>query len=80
MEMNALELEFLFSINFALQVPTEVYEKYNVELVNHVTRTAHPCDCCERLFGLCVHASGCVLSLAVCGWVGAQVDCLQRRA
>ena len=43
--MNSLELEFLFSINFALQVPTEVYEKYNVELVNHVNRPAVPCEC-----------------------------------
>ena len=45
--MNVLELEFLFSINFALQVPTEVYEKYNVELVSHVHRPTHACECGE---------------------------------
>lgn len=31
-EVNALELEFLFSINFSLHVPTDVYEKYYGEL------------------------------------------------
>jgi Cyclin len=31
-EVNSLELEFLFSINFSLHVPTDVYEKYYGEL------------------------------------------------
>lgn len=44
-EMNSLELEFLFSINFGLQVPTEVYEKYNCELVHHVNKPSIPCEC-----------------------------------
>lgn len=35
-EVNALELEFLFSINFSLHVPTDVYEKYYGELGNHM--------------------------------------------
>lgn len=44
-EMNSLELEFLFSINFSLHVPTDIYQKYNLELVNHVTRPTIPCGC-----------------------------------
>lgn len=35
-EVNSLELEFLFSINFSLHVPTEVFEKYYSELANHM--------------------------------------------
>ena len=31
-EVNALELEFLFSINFSLHTPTDVFEKYYAEL------------------------------------------------
>ena len=27
-EVNALELEFLFSVNFSLHVATDVFEKY----------------------------------------------------
>lgn len=34
-EVNSLELEFLFSINFSLGVPTDVYERYYVELATH---------------------------------------------
>ena len=46
-EMNSLELEFLFSINFSLHVPADLYEKYNMELYNHVARPAVPCNCRE---------------------------------
>ena len=35
-EVNSLELEFLFSINFSLHVTTEVYERYYSELANHM--------------------------------------------
>ncbi len=34
--MNALELEFLFSVNFSLHVTTELFEKYYSELANHM--------------------------------------------
>jgi hypothetical protein len=52
-EVNSLELEFLFSINFSLGVPTDVYERYYVELASHagigVGAAASPvtagCDC-----------------------------------
>lgn len=44
-EMNSLELEFLFCVNFSLFVPTDIYLKYNAELVNHVTHPTVACDC-----------------------------------
>jgi len=51
-EVNSLELEFLFSINFALHVPTDVYERYYAELANHMgvgvppeLLAANTCDC-----------------------------------
>jgi len=34
-EMNSLEVEFLFLLNFSLHVPPETYKKYYVELCNH---------------------------------------------
>lgn len=47
LQVNALELEFLFSINFSLHVPTDVYERYYAELANHmgvgVPVSAVPC-------------------------------------
>jgi hypothetical protein len=36
-EMNSLELEFLFSINFSLHVPGEVYNRYRAELSAHMS-------------------------------------------
>lgn len=45
-EINSLELEFLFSVNFALHVAPEVYTKYEGELKNHMMSNV-PCDCCE---------------------------------
>lgn len=51
-EVNSLELEFLFCINFTLHVPTDVYEKYYSELANHMGVGVPPelmvgntCDC-----------------------------------
>ena len=35
-ELNSLELEFLFSVNFSLHVATDVFEKYVSELANHM--------------------------------------------
>lgn len=35
-EMNGLEVEFLFRINFSLHVKPEVFKKYQAELVSHV--------------------------------------------
>lgn len=34
-EMNSLEVEFLFRINFSLRVLPDVFEKYNSELIGH---------------------------------------------
>ena len=34
-EMNSLEVEFLFRINFSLHVTPELYNKYHLELVTH---------------------------------------------
>ena len=45
LEMNSLELEFLFLINFTLFVPPTLYHQYYTELVNHAT--SHTCDICE---------------------------------
>jgi hypothetical protein len=36
-ELNALEVEFLFRINFSLRVAPDVFEKYNSELISHAT-------------------------------------------
>ena len=51
-EVNNLELEFLFSVNFSLHVATDVYEKYYSELANHMGLGVPPeasalntCDC-----------------------------------
>jgi hypothetical protein len=35
-EMNSLELEFLFLVNFSLHVTPDVYTKYKEELTNHM--------------------------------------------
>mmetsp|Transcript_19083 Transcript_19083/g.28500 ORF Transcript_19083/g.28500 Transcript_19083/m.28500 type:complete len:502 (-) Transcript_19083:470-1975(-) len=34
-EMNSLEVEFLFRINFSLKVSPELFQKYHAELVSH---------------------------------------------
>jgi hypothetical protein len=34
-EMNGLEVDFLFRINFSLHVPPELFHKYRAELVSH---------------------------------------------
>lgn len=34
-EMNSLEVDFLFRINFSLHVSPEVFHKYNAELISH---------------------------------------------
>jgi len=45
-EMNALEVEFLFMLNFDLFVTTETYKKYYDELWNHANNsTSHLCGC-----------------------------------
>lgn len=36
-EINMLELDFLFHINFSLFVTTEEYNKYHSQLVNHAS-------------------------------------------
>ena len=50
-EMNSLEVEFLFLLNFSLHVPPETYKKYYVELCNHA-QTLPSVEKCEfsRLF------------------------------
>jgi hypothetical protein len=45
-EMNALEVEFLFMLNFDLFVTTETYKQYYDELWSHANSTpAHLCGC-----------------------------------
>jgi len=45
-EMNSLELEFLFLINFSLHVTPECFERYQSELVLHaVCSNERPCFC-----------------------------------
>jgi Cyclin len=34
-EMNGLEVDFLFRINFSLHVPPELFQQYRVELLSH---------------------------------------------
>eukprot|EP00980_Cylindrotheca_fusiformis_P027111 scaffold18886_cov108-Cylindrotheca_fusiformis.AAC.2 len=41
-EMNGLEVDFLFRINFSLHVTPEVFEKYKAELVAHSVSTSSP--------------------------------------
>jgi Cyclin len=57
-EINALELEFLFSINFSLHVSTDVFERYFAELTAHMscntlansgTQSNPTCNCHEEL-------------------------------
>merc|ERR1711974_205017 len=43
MEMNALEVEFLFKTNFTLFVTTETYVQYYNELINHAKNSR--CSC-----------------------------------
>jgi hypothetical protein len=43
-EINSLEVEFLFLINFSLHVTEEVYFRYFTELANHAVNSA--CHCC----------------------------------
>jgi len=39
-EMNSLEVEFLFRINFSLHVDSDVFQKYRAELAVHATSAA----------------------------------------
>jgi hypothetical protein len=41
-EMNGLEVDFLFRINFSLHVTPELFEKYRVELVAHSMHSLQP--------------------------------------
>jgi len=38
-EMNSLEVEFLFRINFSLHVTSEVFSRYHAELISHAVGT-----------------------------------------
>ena len=38
LEMNALELDFLFLINFSLSVSSDLFERYQAELNKHSSR------------------------------------------
>ena len=42
-EMNTLEIEFLFLINFSLFSATDTYKQYYLELCKHAINS--PCDC-----------------------------------
>jgi hypothetical protein len=41
-EMNGLEVDFLFRINFSLHVPPELFEKYKAELMAHSQSMMEP--------------------------------------
>lgn len=54
-EMNSLEVEFLFRINFSLRVVPEVYQKYHAELVSHASSIGlriDPCSTDPSVLGL----------------------------
>lgn len=61
-EINSLELEFLFSINFSLHVKPDDFVKYELELQKHVL-TCVGCDCgrlaphVHSLFTMCAAAA-----------------------
>ena len=46
LELNSLELEFLFLTNFTLFVPPTLYLQYYKELMNHATNEVTVCDHC----------------------------------
>lgn len=46
LELNSLELEFLFLTNFTLFVPPQLYLQYYGELLNHATNETSICDHC----------------------------------
>jgi hypothetical protein len=55
-EMNSLEVEFLFLINFSLHVPPETYRKYYIELCNHAATLPGietSTYCCRRRVAIC---------------------------
>lgn len=49
-EMNALEIEFLFLLNFDLFVSGPCYERYHQELMNHVWNSTQTDSCQCRQF------------------------------
>jgi len=54
-EMNSLEVEFLFRINFSLRVVPEVFQKYHAELVSHASTMGlriEPCSTDPSALGL----------------------------
>ncbi len=54
-EMNSLEVEFLFRINFSLRVVPEVFKKYHAELVSHASSMGlriEPCSADPSVLGL----------------------------
>lgn len=56
-EMNSLEVEFLFRINFSLRVVPEVFQKYRAELVSHASSIGlriDPCSTDPLVLGLTV--------------------------
>lgn len=46
-EINILEIDFLFHINFSLFVTKEEYEKYYKQLINHA-ESAETCPKCNE--------------------------------
>lgn len=44
-EINSLEVEFLFMVNFTLFVTTDTYSQYYTELCNHAGNTQNVCNC-----------------------------------
>ncbi len=50
-EMNSLELEFLFLVNFTLHVTPDVYQKYYNELIAHPFKHNTGCACGASCLG-----------------------------
>lgn len=44
-EINLLEVEFLFLLNFTLFVPTDIYVQYHSEMRKHCLATPSQCNC-----------------------------------
>ena len=51
-ELNVLEMDFLYSINFTLHVSSADYQNYHNELFKHIESGA--CPCCRRLSIVCI--------------------------
>ena len=64
-EMNSLEIEFLFMLNFNLFGATETFQQYYIELCKHTLNS--PCDCQTGVYALLSSSvCACRVSMSVC--------------